>query len=94
MTYATTNPPKLISTGIANAGKFWEYKSTDIATTVDTSGYITNAKDLGMQIGNLVFVHQTNASPYTVTIHSVIAINADGSADISTAGSTIGTNTD
>lgn len=94
MAYVTTNPPKLTVAGLAGNGNIWVYKSTDAATTVDGTGYITNAKDLGMKQGDLVLVHQTNASPYTVTIHTVAAINADGSADLNNAASTSGTNSD
>lgn len=94
MPYATSNPPQLLSQNIASNGKKWIYKSTDPATDVDASGYITNAKDLGMKVGEIVEVHDTDASPYTVTMHSVIAINANGSADLSNAGATFGTNSD
>lgn len=94
MAYVTTNPPKLISTGIAGSGQIWEYRSTDAAATVDGSGYITDAKALGMKQGDIVFVYDTDATPYTMTLHSVGAINADGSADLNTAAATSATNGD
>jgi len=46
MAYATTNPPKLIATGVAGYGNLWHYASADVLATVDTSGYITNGKAL------------------------------------------------
>lgn len=94
MAYATSNPPKLIATGLAGLGNIWVYKSTDAGTTVDGAGYITNASSLGMKAGDLVLVHDTDASPYTVTIHTVASIAADGSADLNTAATTSGTNSD
>lgn len=94
MAYATTNPPQLIGKAIAQKGQVWEYRSTDGATTVDTSGYITNALYLGMRVGDIVYVHDTDASPYTITMHTVMVMNANGSADLSTAGVTFATNSD
>lgn len=85
MSYATTNPPQLISAALGGRGQIWEYLSTDPDTDVDDAGYFTNAQDLGMRAGDIVFVHDTNASPYKVTMHSVTEINADGSADLSAA---------
>ncbi len=94
MPYATTNLPRLISSGIAGKGKIWFYESTDAATTVDASGYITNAKALGMTVGDLVLAADTDATPYTVTTHVVTAILANGSANLSNAGATHGTDSD
>jgi hypothetical protein len=76
-------------------GAMWCYKSTDAATVVRVAGYITNAAKLGMQVGDIVWVHDTDASPYTVTLHIVSAINATtGAADLSDAASTASTNTE
>lgn len=90
MTYAVTNPPKLLSTLLAGNGQLWYYESADAATTVDDAGYITNAKDLGMKAADLVIVHDTG-SPLT-TMHRVEEINTDGSADL-TAATTIAATT-
>ena len=85
MAYAVTNPPKLLVSALAGTGaSLWTYSSTDGATDVDASGYITNAKGLGMRAGDIVFVLDSNASPLAQTIHVVSAINANGSADLST----------
>lgn len=72
----------------------WSYKSTDAATTVDGNGYITDAKEHGLRVDDIVYVYKTDATPRTMTTHTVIAINADGSADLSNAGATHGTNSD
>lgn len=94
MAYSTSNPPQLASTGIAGTGNIWVYKSTDAAATVDADGYITDAKALGMKVGDLVIVHDTDATPYTTSLHSVSEINADGSANLTNAGATQGTDGD
>lgn len=91
MTYAATNPPKLIATGLAGRGNIWQYRSTDAAATVDGAGYITNASDLGMKAGDIVFVTDTDATPPALTLHAVASIAANGSADLTDAGSTAGT---
>jgi len=82
MAYSTSNPPVLVGQPIAGP-RCWEYRSTDAATAVDADGYITNAKDLGMQVGDYIRVVDTDASPVTATAHVVSAINANGSADLS-----------
>ena len=97
MAYSTSSPPELISTGpLTGSGKKWVYKSTDAAATVRVAGYITNARELGMQVGDIVEVHDTDASPYIVTSHVVSAINSTtGAADLSDTGATLGsTNSD
>jgi hypothetical protein len=90
MAYSATNPPRLAGQAVVG-GRIWEYRSTDAAADVDGDGYITDAVALGMKVGDLVLVHDTDASPYTVTIHTVGVLNADGSADLNTAASTSGT---
>lgn len=85
MAYSTSNPPRLVTPSFTNvSGEIgrWDYSSTDISTAVDASGYITNAKALGMKVGDIVTVVDTDATPVLVTTHRVLAINTDGSADL------------
>lgn len=98
MAYSTSSPPRLVLPSFTNvSGEIgvWDYSSTDAGTVVDASGYITNAKALGMKVGDVVRVTDTDASPVIVTQHRVVAINSDGSADL-TDGNTfiVGTNSD
>lgn len=82
MTYSTSTPPMLVQQPIAGgAGKFWIYRSTDAAATVDGANYITNGGSLGMSIGDLVLVIDTDASPVIVTWHQVSA-TGDGTTDL------------
>lgn len=98
MPYSTSNPPRLLVgafNATANTNSLWSYNSTDAATAVDASGYITNARELGMVVGDLVYHTKTDATPVTVDVHRVVAINANGSADLTNANAVIvGTNSD
>lgn len=65
--YATSNPPVAISYGplagynttedTSVGGKGWYYKSADAIATVKGAGYITNAVQLGMQVGDWIIVY-------------------------------------
>lgn len=91
MAYSTSNPPYLVSKAIAEKGQTWRYESEDAATVVDGDGYITNAEKLGMRVNDTVEVVDTDATPPITTRHTVVTINADGSADLSNSD---GTNSD
>lgn len=74
---------------------FWIMAGTDATTAVDAAGYITDAKDLGMQVGDVLWYVKTDASPITVQIMIVSAINATtGAADLSDGTAITATNTD
>lgn len=75
MAYATTNPPAMISDRIGTGGALWFYQSTDVSTDVDASGYFTDGYYLGMKVGDVVFVVETDNS-YLLTIHSVTVVNS------------------
>lgn len=97
MAYSTSAPPSALThAGIANpmGGQLWAYSSTDAATVVRVTGYISNGKTLGMKKGDIVFVTDTDANPIAATIHVVTAINANGSADLSDGLAITATNTD
>lgn len=82
MTYATSNPPALISTSLDGTGpNQWVYRSTDAAATVDAANYFTNGGSLGMRVGDLVWVTDTDASPVITTLHQVSA-TGDGTTDL------------
>lgn len=95
MAYNVANPPVKLSEGPltsfgateAGAGNFggalWMYKSTDADATVRAAGYFTNGVALGMQVGDIVYVHVTNAAPYAVYLHVVTTISAAGVVTLS-----------
>ena len=95
--YSTSAPPKCITPAVSGDGpSIWSYDSVDAASVVRVSGYITNAKKLGMKVGDIVYVTDTDASPRITTTHIVAAISATtGAADLSDTGATVGsTNSD
>lgn len=95
MAYSTANPPELLVQGIGGTNKTFRYNTTDAAATLDASGYITDAKARGLVAGDLVIAADTDASPVIVTTHRVVAINTDGSGDLSNGDTTVtGTNSD
>jgi len=78
MAYATTNPPALEAQTPAGKGKTWLYSSTDPVGTVDGAGYITNAQDLGMTVGDAVKVYDTTSSINKLTWTFVDAVSSTG----------------
>lgn len=83
MAYSVSNPPVMVTPRIGgDCGALWIYKSTDVHTDVDAAGYFTNGEALGMKVGDVVFVIETDNS-YAQTTHSVIAV--DTTATISAA---------
>lgn len=90
MSYATSNPPALMGIGpLTGPGRWWSYRSNDVATDVDASGYFTNGAALGMKVGDIVVVEDIDTGPNTITLHRVITVTAGGAATVSTTGLTI-----
>lgn len=82
MAYSTSTPPRLVLGNIGSSGvQLWDYRSLDGAATVDAANYITNGGSLGMRVGDIVFVTDTDASPVIVTMHQVSA-TGDGTTDL------------
>jgi len=94
MAYATTNPPVMMTQRVGDAcGAFWHYNSTDAATVVRVAGYITDADDLGMKVGDLVF--QTDMAGGTVGhIYQVNSVTAGGACDLTYGTAIVATDTD
>ena len=80
MAYVVTNPPRAQFQAITGP-TVWYYISTDDAATVDASGYITNGGDLGLRVGDVMFVTDSNASPVITTLHQVSA-TGNGTTDL------------
>lgn len=58
----------------------WIMAGTDAIATVDGAGYISDAKDLGMQIGDLLLYILTSTS--VIQMMTVMAISAAGAANL------------
>lgn len=85
MAYATTNPPKLLVSGLGGTQpSLWVYTSTDVHTDVDAADYFSNGDALGMKVGDVVLVSKSSATIGT-TIHYVSAVTAGGAATVAAA---------
>lgn len=72
--YSTSNPPvRMFHGGVTGVPSFWFYSSVDNATTVDVPGYFTNAKALGIAVGDYIFVADSDASPIVTTVHRAVS---------------------
>ena len=81
MAYVTSNPPQKVAGTLTGTFNIWVYRSTDAAATVDAANYITNGGSLGMKVGDVVYVIDTDASPVITTVHQVSA-TGDGTTDL------------
>lgn len=87
--YSTSNPPFKIAGGLTGSmPAIWMYSSVDAGSTVDGAGYFTNAKELGMKAGDLVFVLDNDSTYFQWTAHSVVSLS--GSAANLSDGVSIG----
>lgn len=84
MSYATSNPPSLVTQSVGAAPALWIYPSTDIHTDVDAADYFSNGSALGMRVNDVVIVVKTSAT-IGATLHVVTAVTAGGAATVSPA---------
>ena len=59
MAYSKDNLTLDYITPLNGSRRNWTYRSADAIATVNTSGYIDNAYDMGMKKGDLVKVYDT-----------------------------------
>jgi hypothetical protein len=78
MSYATTNPPIIVSCSPCGTNKRFAYYSTDAVGTVDAAGYFTNGLALGMAVGDEVWVYNTTSSLNKATTTYVDAVSSTG----------------
>ena len=83
---ATANPPVKLTDSIMGGVAIWSYKSTHSSTDTKTAGFFTDAKNLGMQAGDLML--QVNSGTTKAYFGIVGAIStANGSAALASAAS-------
>lgn len=86
MAYDPTHAPRIVEQDLGRRGpSHWLYNGTDTPAVFAANGFITNAGPLGMKVGDTVRYRQDGTTPPVVTSHEVVAINANGSADLSDA---------
>lgn len=92
MAYSTANPPRQVYSSVgSNGGQRWMYDSADAATVVRAINYITNAKDLGMKVGDVV--EQFDSAGATVAHEYVVLAVTVSGADLSDGDAKTLTNT-
>lgn len=75
MAYATSG----LHLGVVLMGggyRIWVYQSTDPFSTVDDTGYFSDASARGMQEGDIVVVSDTDSDPPDITLSYCSVINA------------------
>lgn len=92
MTYSTLLPPALTAhTGLTRSGnhQHWLYKEAATFDVIRAAGYISNALDLGMKVGDVV-EHWDVTSPTSpvITMGRVTAVSSTG-ATIAATGTPI-----
>ncbi len=61
MAYNSAAPPACLAFTIGDEQpQLWVYQSTDAPAAVAAAGYISNAKPLGMKVGDVLFYFQTS----------------------------------
>lgn len=91
--YSTSAPAMLLTQTIADKGPaLWTLTGVDSQGTVATNGYISNAQALGLKKGDVVLYTNTAATPIANFFFNVVAINANGSADLSDGTAILATN--
>lgn len=75
MAYSTSNPPVLGVQPIASFRR-WMYDSTHTQAEVIATGFFTNARDLGMKVGDELL--SKGSTTYILSAHAVIAVSATG----------------
>lgn len=83
MAYSATNPPKRIA-GAIGGEQLWIYTSTDVHTDVDASDYFTDGSNLGLKVGDIMFVSKSDATIGT-TVHYVQTVSPGGAATVASA---------
>ena len=75
----STNPPQIIIPALGTKGpNFWTYESADDAATVNTGNYFSNGLELGMKVGDYVYVYDTGTP--LGSLHFVASFTASAAA--------------
>lgn len=80
MAYSLTNPPQLVAQGVGGKGGIWLYKSVNAESDLDDTDFISNAADLGMVDGDIVFMVDQSTP---ASLLGRVLIDAQGNGTIS-----------
>jgi anaerobic selenocysteine-containing dehydrogenase len=82
MAYNGNNLSALYTFTTTGSWQQWVYRSADAIATVTAAGYITDAADRGLALGDIVWVTETVGN--ATSICRVTAVSAAGVANLST----------
>lgn len=74
------NSANLSALAYANGFTLWHYKTPDIATTVDTTGYFNSAANM-LRVGDFVFAN-TNTGAAVESGVFIVRSNTGGGVDV------------
>ena len=89
MAYSSTGLNLASGSKAGNAPQFWTYKTADLITAVDGSGYFNSAASL-LKVGDLMYVH-ANSAGTTPTYGFVIVTSNTGTVVDVTNATALGT---
>ena len=79
MAYSTSNPPALMVPRVGGGLAIWAYSSADAIAAVDATDYFSNASDLGMATGDVVYILDTGND---LTSAGQVTVDADGNGTV------------
>lgn len=83
MAYTPANLSLTSKGPLTGAGQEWAHFSADTGAQAQVDGFITDAVAKGMKVGDVV--KHRNTGTNIVSTHLVVALNANGSADLTNA---------
>jgi hypothetical protein len=92
MAYSVTGLMLVAGSKAGNAPQIWTYKSDDLATDIDGSGYFNSAASI-LKVGDLMYIHADADSTATFGL-AVVTSNDGTTVDITNLTALGGTDSD
>ena len=84
MAYSSTGLNLAAGSKAGNAPQFWTYKTADLITAVDGSGYFNSAASL-LKVGDLMYVHANSAGTTPTYGFVIVTSNTGTVVDVTNA---------
>ena len=84
MPYSSTGLNVAAGSKAGNAPQIWTYKTTDLITAVDASGYFNSASSL-LKVGDLMYVHANSAGTVPTFGFVIVTSNTGTVVDVTNA---------
>jgi hypothetical protein len=84
MAYNSTGLNLASGSKAGNAPQFWTYKTADVITAVDGSGYFNSAASL-LKVGDLMYVHANSAGTTPTYGFVIVTSNTGTVVDVTNA---------